>query len=560
MSETRPHLEAQPGTADGTRAFVVTPFARLARAHAASTMADAMVAAAFAGSLFFSLPADGARGPVLRYLVITMLPFAVLSPLIGPLIDRMKGGHRLVVLGSIIARALLCYLLIGEIEGADTFFFLLALCLLVGQKGYQVARSALVPTVVRSDDELVEANSKLSLISGVSGFLGVVPSGILLKTPHLGPRWSIGLAMVTYVVAAVLALRIPKATVAPEPADAAEKSELRAATIIMAGSAMGLLRACVGFLTLLIAFDFRGGSRPPWVFGMVAGTAALSQLGGAAVAPKLRSLTSEENILSGVLGLVVVGGVLALLLGDVPGAMVLGMSVGFAAGAGKQAFDSIVQRDAPDANRGRAFARFETRFQVTWVVGALIPVWVHLGVQLGFALVLLVAGVALMSYLIVRLAYAHRLGVNQTAAAAAASVIEGRFNEVSEEVKGRLTSAPKAAFRRIRPGRDDSTGEDDADEPVTAEVELGDDPTAWPQPEWQDASTVAAPASSSHDPTHHDLASGSPNAWHPPADGDGYPWTPSDDGGPGGSYLDDLDPDVDNPYPWTPDDPTRPVR
>ena len=46
----------------------------------------------------------------------------------------------------------------------------------------------------------------------------------------------------------------------------------------------------------------------------------------------------------------------------------------------------------------------------------------------------------------------------------------------------------------------------------------------------------------------------------PPADGDGYPWTPSDDGGPGGSYLDDLDPDVDNPYPWTPDDPTRPVR
>lgn len=560
VSETRPHLEAQPGTADGTRAFVVTPFARLARAHAAATMADAMVAAAFAGSLFFSLPADGARGPVLRYLVITMLPFAVLSPLIGPLIDRMKGGHRLVVLGSIIARALLCYLLIGEIEGADTFFFLLALCLLVGQKGYQVARSALVPTVVRSDDELVEANSKLSLISGVSGFLGVVPSGILLKTPHLGPRWSIGLAMVTYVVAAVLALRIPKATVAPEPADAAEKSELRAATIIMAGSAMGLLRACVGFLTLLIAFDFRGGSRPAWVFGMVAGTAALSQLGGAAVAPKLRALTSEENILSGVLGLVVVGGVLALLLGDVPGAMVLGMSVGFAAGAGKQAFDSIVQRDAPDANRGRAFARFETRFQVTWVVGALIPVWIHLGVKLGFGLVLLVAGVALMSYLIVRLAYAHRLGDNQTAAAAAASVIEGRFNEVSEEVKGRLTSAPKAAFRRIRPGRDGSAGPDNDDEPVTAEVELGDDPTAWPQPEWQDAPTVAAPGSRAHDPTHHDLASGSPNAWQPAADDDGYPWQPSDRDGERGSYLDDLDPDVHNPYPWTPDDPTRPVR
>ena len=42
---------------------------------------------------------------------------------------------------------------------------------------------------------------------------------------------------------------------------------------------------------------------------------------------------------------------------------------GVAAAAGKLAFDSIVQRDAPDAIRGRTFARFETRFQLVWVVG-----------------------------------------------------------------------------------------------------------------------------------------------------------------------------------------------
>ncbi len=54
-----PRLEPHPGTAAGTKAFVVTPFARLARTHAASTMADAMVAASLAGSLFFSLPPTG---------------------------------------------------------------------------------------------------------------------------------------------------------------------------------------------------------------------------------------------------------------------------------------------------------------------------------------------------------------------------------------------------------------------------------------------------------------------------------------------------------------------
>ena len=44
-----------------------------------------------------------------------------------------------------------------------------------------------------------------------------------------------------------------------------------------------------------------------------------------------------------------------------------------ASGVGRMAFDSIVQRDAPDANQGRAFAKFETRFQLSWVVAASHP-------------------------------------------------------------------------------------------------------------------------------------------------------------------------------------------
>jgi hypothetical protein len=54
-----------------------------------------------------------------------------------------------------------------------------------------------------------------------------------------------------------------------------------------------------------------------------------------------------------------------------------------AATAAKQAFDAVVQRDAPDANRGRIFARFESRFQVAWVFGAVVPVVVPMPTQLG---------------------------------------------------------------------------------------------------------------------------------------------------------------------------------
>lgn len=539
-----PNVVAGPATAAGREAFTVTPFARLARAHVASTVGDAMVAASFAGSLFFSLPASDARWPVLRYLLITMLPFAVLSPLVGPLVDRLRGGHRFVVMGAALFRALLCYLLIAQIEGAGTTFFLLALCVLVGQKAYQLARSALVPTVVRSDRELVEANSKLSLLSGLSSFAGAAPAAAVLKL--FGPQWSVALAMVTYLVAAVLAAQIPPSRVATAPPGEAERSELRSAGIVMAGSAMGLLRACVGFLTLLIAFDFRG-DRAPWQLGVVAGASVLSQLGGAAVAPRIRAHTSEENLLTGALGTVVFGGVLALVIGDVAGAAILGASVGFSAALGKLAFDSILQRDAPDANRGRAFARFETRFQIMWVLGALIPVWLTMQLDVGFGIVEGLALLGLASYAIGRMAWAHRTGTRQTAATAAALGIEERFSEVSGEVRDRLTKAPKAALRKVRPGgragasvdpyADDlhpAYGPDDVDDPgevddlgptvavADDDPELGDDPDTWPEPEWADPSE--------------------------------FPWeAPTARAEPTSAYLADVPPTVHHPYPWAPD-------
>ena len=79
----------------------------------------------------------------------------------------------------------------------------------------------------------------------------------------------------------------------------------------------------------------------------------------------------EEIILISSLALVLVSAVLSVLvLEGVLASMLLASTVGLAGSAGKLAFDSIVQRDAPDANRGRSFARFETRFQILWVIGA----------------------------------------------------------------------------------------------------------------------------------------------------------------------------------------------
>jgi hypothetical protein len=72
--------------------------------------------------------------------------------------------------------------------------------------------------------------------------------------------------------------------------------------------------------------------------------------------------------------------------------------IGIAASAGKLCFDSIVQRDAPDANQGRSFARFETRFQLVWVAGAFLPVVVPVPLGVGYTGVAILAAVAAFLY------------------------------------------------------------------------------------------------------------------------------------------------------------------
>jgi hypothetical protein len=419
----------------GQAAFETSPFTKLARVHALAIAVDTLVAMALAGSLFFSIPTGEARGRVALYLLLTMAPFAVVAPLIGPALDRAAGGRRWMVILSSAGRAVVCVFMARHID--SLLLFPEAFLLLVMSKAYLVTKSALVPTVVRSDEELVEANAKLSLLAGVVGLVAGIPGVVLLKLA--GPEWTVGVAAVVAVGAAIAGTRLPATRIATEPAGPAEEAELRGASIVLAASAMGLLRGVVGFLTFLLAFDLRGGGydtaipvglsvgravrlsldmhveplgggggHPAWHFGIVLAVSVIGSLFGAAIAPFLRSNFSEEHILVGSLGSCVAAATVAALQGGVFGAAIIASVVGIAASTGKLAFDSLVQRDAPDANRGRSFARFETRFQLVWVVGAFLPVAFPIPARFGFLIVAGVAGFAAFSYVAGRRAVTHQ--------------------------------------------------------------------------------------------------------------------------------------------------------
>ena len=85
----------------------------------------------------------------------------------------------------------------------------------------------------------------------------------------------------------------------------------------------------------------------------------------------------EERMLTIAASVIAVAGFLAAITGGLGMAIVLAFVVNFSASIGRLAFDSIVQRDAPDANQGRAFAQFETRFQLAWVLAGAAAGGVH---------------------------------------------------------------------------------------------------------------------------------------------------------------------------------------
>ena len=378
---------------DPKRPWAPSPFMRLARTHAASVSGDALFAIGLAGSVFFSLDFNSARWRVALYLVLTIAPFAVAAPLIGPALDRVKGGRRWIVVGSLVGRAALCVLVVRHMD--SLLFYPEAFGMLVLQKVYAISKSAIVPGTVRSDEELVEANSKLTVLSALAVVVAAVPGGLLLKVG--GGGWSVALGAVVFAVGIVLALQMPATTVAPEPAGEAEKEELRSAGIVAAASAMGAIRGIVGFLAFMLAFAIKEDGAL-WELGVVVVAAQAGFFAGAVAAPRVRRLATEESILRGALVMIALLGVVTAATGGLVGAALLSMTVGATSSAAKQAFDAIVQRDAPDANRGRSFARFETRFQLVWVVGALVPIIIPIPAAVGFGVIAVGSAVAVVSY------------------------------------------------------------------------------------------------------------------------------------------------------------------
>jgi MFS family permease len=194
-----------------------TGLSTLIELTAAGGAGDAFVAVSLAGTIFFSTSVDQARGRVVLFLLVTMAPFAVLAPFIGPFLDRMQQGRRYLLAGTMLARGLLCWGMSAAINSPVTLLPA-AFGILVLQKAYGVARASVTPRLLPAEIALVTANARSQLITLTGAMLaGGVAAGIEATA---GAAWVLRAGTLIYLGAMFLALRLPDRVDSPATAPA----------------------------------------------------------------------------------------------------------------------------------------------------------------------------------------------------------------------------------------------------------------------------------------------------------------------------------------------------
>ncbi|MFB7504311.1 MFS transporter [Streptomyces broussonetiae] len=384
---------------------------KLIELHAVNGAGDVMITVALASTVFFSVPTAEARGRVALYLAITMAPFTVLAPVIGPLLDRLPHGRRAAMAAAMLARALLALIISGAVASGSLELYPAALGVLVASKAYGVVRSAVVPRLLPPRFSLVKANSRVTL----AGLLATGAAAPIAAGLHkVGDPWPLYGAFVIFVAGTVLSFTLPPkvdsakgedvALLAagaehlrgPRRKEQAKRPGLRTVgpAVTHALGANAALRCLSGFLIFFLAFLLREhpltGESAAVSLGIVGVAAGTGNALGTAVGNWLRSRAPEiiiVTVVAVVLGTALVAAVFfgALLVAC------LAAVAGFAQALAKLALDALIQRDVPEQVRTSAFARSETLLQMAWVfggaVGIVLPLNGTVGLFIGAAFV-----------------------------------------------------------------------------------------------------------------------------------------------------------------------------
>jgi MFS family permease len=367
---------------------------------------DAMITVALASTVFFSVPTDEARGRVALYLAITMAPFTLLAPVIGPLLDRLPHGRRAAMAGAMLIRAVLAIAMSSAVATGGLELYPAALGVLIASKAYGVVRSAVVPRLLPPDFSLVRANSRVTLAGLLATGLAF-PIGAGLH--KVGLQWPLYGACVIFLGGAFLAFSMPRKVDSAKGERKAllvthgeKRPNLRTVgpSVIHGLQANATHRALSGFLIFFLAFLLRehplSGQSAAISLSIVGIAAGTGNALGTAIGGWLRS-RGPELISATMLALALSAAVVAALFFGGPMIAVLGAVAGLSQALSKLSLDAVIQRDVPEQVRTSAFARSETVLQMAWVVGGAIGIALPLNGVLGMSVAAVIVAVGALT-------------------------------------------------------------------------------------------------------------------------------------------------------------------
>ncbi|WP_424383532.1 MFS transporter [Mycobacterium sp.] len=390
---------------------------------------DAAMAVALANTLFFAAATGESKDRVALYLLITIAPFAVVAPLIGPALDRLQHGRRVALAASFVLRTGLAVVLITNYDGATGSFpswvlYPCALAMMVFSKSFSVLRSAVTPRVMPPSIDLVRVNSRLTMFGLLGGTIlgGGIASGIEYVFSRLF-HWPGALFVIVAVTlgGALLSMRIPRWVEVTEgevpttlsyrshPSRRSWPEEVRKASgalrqplgrnIITSLWGNSTIKVMVGFLFLYPAFVAKARDASGWVqlgmLGLIGAAAAIGNFAGNFTSARLR-LGRPAALVVRCTVAVTVAAVAAAVAGNLLTAAIATLITSGSSAIAKAALDASLQDDLPEESRASAFGRSESTLQLAWVLGGALGVLLYTELWVGFSVVaaVLILGLA----------------------------------------------------------------------------------------------------------------------------------------------------------------------
>ncbi|MFC5286968.1 MFS transporter [Actinokineospora guangxiensis] len=371
---------------------------------------DAAMAVALANTLFFSAASGESKGKVALYLLITVAPFALVAPIIGPALDRIQRGRRLAMCAVSAGQALMCLIMALNFE--TWLLYPAALGKMVLSKSFTVLKAAVTPRVLPPEITLAKTNARLTVFGlFAGGVFGAVAVGLTNLFGSPGALW---FTVVVCLVGAAQALRIPAwvevtegevpASIKAHPGKAHRQPMGRHIVVALWGN--GTIRVLTGFLMMFAAFAVRAeyeaeAFQQVLLLGVIAGAAGLGSFVGNAVGARVH-VGKPEQVVIGCAIAALTSTVVATFAAGITTAAIVGLVGAIASALAKNSLDAVIQDDLPEASRASAFGRSETVLQLSWVLGGatgvlLPPMW-----WLGFLVVSLLLGVGIAQTLLSR--------------------------------------------------------------------------------------------------------------------------------------------------------------